>query len=56
MFFSGVCSLKLARGMNQSSDPLRWQSEQLHASTSLMSPSASKAMPPQWQLPLYFIT
>jgi len=34
---------------------LRWQIEQLQAIAPLISPSTSKEILPQWQLPLWFI-
>lgn len=49
---SGTSRRSRSRGTNQSSDPLRRQIEQLHASTLPTSPSTSKAILPQWQLPL----
>src|SRR6478736_2384618 len=52
---SGVSRWSLSRGTNQSSEPRRWQIEQLHATAPLISPSTSNATPPQWQLPLYFM-
>src|SRR5215208_45657 len=45
----------MSRGTNHSSEPLRWQIEQLHAIALLISPSTSNATAPQWQLPRYFI-
>jgi len=50
--FSGVSSRSLSRGTNHISAPLRWQMEQLQAMAPLISPSASTATLPQWQLPL----
>jgi hypothetical protein len=46
-----VASVNCWRGTNQSSDPLRWQMEQLQAIVPVSVPSTSKATWPQWQLP-----
>src|ERR1051326_4439303 len=54
-FASGVFSRNRSRGMNQRSEPLREQMEQLHSSSASISPSASNAMSPQWQLPEYLV-
>src|SRR5688572_4515722 len=51
---SGVATRSLPRGTNHSSEPLRWQIEQLQASALSIMPSTSNATRPQWQLPLYF--
>src|SRR3990167_5276859 len=50
---SGVFRTRLARGTNQSSEPLREQMEQLQASALSISPWTSNAMRPQWELPVW---
>ena len=52
---SGVFRLKLCRGTNQSSDPLREQMEQLQDRALSISPCTSNEMFPQWQLPVYVV-
>src|ERR1043166_390262 len=54
-FASGVFSRNRSRGRNRRSEPLREEREQLPSSSASISPSASNAMSPQWQLPEYLV-
>ena len=44
-------SVKVARGVKASTEPRRWQREQLQVTGAEMSTSASKATAPHWQEP-----
>ena len=46
-------SVKLAAGVKASTEPRRWQREQLQVTGSEMSTVASKATAPHWQEPVW---